>query len=68
MPRIIPDDDRDHFEDLDEQRRRVYEDFNLLVQQMREGSVRDIERVRTEAHHLHIRHQGIIRDMVALLL
>jgi hypothetical protein len=68
MPMRIPDDDRDRFEDLDEQRRRVYEEFNLLVQTMREGSVRDTERVRTEAHHLHIRHQGIIRDMVSLLL
>lgn len=68
MPRIIPGDDRERFEDLDEQRRRVYEEFNLLVQQMREGSIRDTERVRTEAHHLHIRHQGIIRDMVALLI
>ena len=68
MPYIIPDDDRQRFEDLDEQRRRVYEEYNLMVQQMREGSIRDVERVRTEAHHLHIRHQGIIRDMISLLL
>jgi hypothetical protein len=64
----IPEDDRDKFEALDEQRRRAYDEFNLLVQQMREGSVRDAERVRREAHHLHIRHQAIIRDMVSLLL
>jgi hypothetical protein len=63
----VRDEYRDEFEQLDDQRRRVYEDFNLLVQQMREGSVRDVDRVRLEAQHLQVRHTGLIAQMVDLL-
>jgi hypothetical protein len=63
----VRDEYRDEFEQLDERRRRVYEDFNLLVQQIREGSVRDVDRVRLEAQHLQVRHTGLIEQMVDLL-
>ena len=63
----VRDEYRDEFEKLDDQRRRVYEDFNLLVQQMREGSVRDVDRARLEAQHLQVRHTGLIERMVDLL-
>ena len=39
----IPEDDKPRLEELDEQRRRIYDDFNLLVQQIREGSVADTD-------------------------
>ncbi len=64
----IPEDDLPRFEDLDEQRRRVVDDFNLLVINMRSGAVSDPERVRMEAQHLHMRHSDIIRQMIDLLL
>ena len=35
---------KERFEELDEQRRRVDDDFNSIVQQMRSGSVRDDDR------------------------
>ena len=64
----VPDEDRARLEDLDDQRRRIYEEFNHVVQLIREGAVRDPERVRMEAQHLHVRHEGIIRDMLDLLV
>ncbi len=64
----IHDEDRTEFEDLDEQRRRVNEDFALLVQRMREGSVLRIERLRIEARQLQVRHEGIMRKMLDLTL
>jgi len=64
----VPEDDKPRLEALDEQRRRVYEDFNFLVQQIREGSIPDEERAKLDAQHLHVRHQTIIRNMIDLLV
>jgi hypothetical protein len=64
----IPEDDLPRFDELDEQRRRVVDDFNLLVMNMRAGMVRDDERAKMEAQHLHTRHSAIIRQMIDLLL
>ncbi len=64
----IHDDDRDKFETLDDQRRRIDDEFNEIVQQIRSGVVRDDEKLRIEAQHLHVRHQGIIRQMIDLLV
>ena len=60
----IPDYYTSRFEELDEQRRRIDDEFNIMVQRMRSGDVRDDERLRMEAQHLHVRHQGIIREMI----
>ncbi|HEX5368006.1 MAG TPA: hypothetical protein VFY10_01185 [Dehalococcoidia bacterium] len=64
----IHDDDKDKFETLDDQRRRIDDEFNEIVQQMRSGVVRDDDKLRIEAQHLHVRHQGIIRQMIDLLV
>jgi hypothetical protein len=64
----IPEDDLPRFDELDEQRRRIMDDFNLLVINMRGGGVRDPERAKMEAQHLHMRHNAIIREMIDLLL
>ena len=64
----IHDDDRQKFETLDDQRRRIDDEFNEIVQQIRSGVVRDDEKLRIEAQHLHVRHQGIIRQMIDLLV
>lgn len=64
----IPEDDLPRFDELDEQRRRVMDEFNLLVINIRAGSVRDRERAKMEAQHLHTRHSAIIREMVDLLI
>jgi len=64
----IPEDDKPRLEELDEQRRRIYDDFNLLVQQIREGSVADTDRLRRQAQHLMARHEGVIQNMVDLLV
>ena len=64
----IYDDDLAEFEDLDEQRRRVNDEFALLVQRMREGSVRRIERLRIEAQQLKVKHEGIIQKMIDLTM
>ncbi len=64
----IHDDDKQKFETLDDQRRRIDDEFNEIVQQMRSGVVRDDEKLRIEAQHLHVRHQGIIRQMIDLLV
>lgn len=64
----IPEDDLPRFDELDEQRRRVMDDFNLLVINMRGGTVRNTERAKMEAQHLHMRHNAIIREMIDLLL
>jgi hypothetical protein len=64
----IPEDDLPRFDQLDEQRRRLMDDFNLLVINMRGGSVRDAERAKMEAQHLQMRHSAIIREMIDLLL
>ena len=64
----IPEDDKPRLEELDEQRRRIYDDFNLLVQQIREGSVADTDRLRRQAQHLMVRHEGVIQNMVDLLI
>ena len=64
----IPEDDKPRLEELDEQRRRIYDDFNHLVQQIREGSVADKDRLRRQAQHLMVRHEGVIQSMVDLLV
>lgn len=64
----IPDYHTSRFEELDDQRRRINEDFDIMVQRMRSGDVRDDERLRMEAQHLHTRHQGIIREMIDMLV
>jgi hypothetical protein len=64
----IPEDDLPRFDELDEQRRRVDDDFNLLVMNLRSGMVRDEERAKMEAQHLHMRHSAIIREMIDLLV
>ena len=64
----IPDYYTARFEELDEQRRRIDDEFNIMVQRMRSGDVRDDERLRMEAQHLHVRHQGIIREMIDMLV
>jgi hypothetical protein len=64
----IPDDLTSRFEELDEQRRRIDDEFNVMVQRIRSGDVRDDERLRIEAQHLDVRHQGIIREMIDMLV
>lgn len=64
---IIPEYDRERFEDLDEQRRRIDDEFNVLVQQIRDGSIRDTDRARNQAQFLHVRHEGLIRQMLEML-
>ncbi len=64
----IPDDDKPRLEELDDQRRRIYDDFNVMVQQIREGAVPDTDRFRRQAQHLTVRHEGIIQNMVDLLV
>ena len=59
---------RERFEELDEQRRRVDDDFNLIVGQMRAGTIRDEDRLRIEVQQLHVKHQGILREMMDLLV
>jgi hypothetical protein len=63
----VPDEDMAIFEGLDGQRRRINEDFDLLVQRAREGAIRDADRARLEAQQLQVKHEGIIRDMLDLL-
>ena len=63
----VPDEDMAIFEGLDGQRRRINEDFDLLVQRAREGAIRDVDRARLEAQQLQVKHEGIIRDMLDLL-
>lgn len=63
----LPEDEVARFEELDEQRRRVMDEFNLLVINMRSGLFGDYERIRMEAQHLHMRHTAIIREMSDLL-
>jgi hypothetical protein len=63
----VPDEDMAIFESLDGQRRRINEDFDLLVQRAREGAIRDADRARLEAQQLQVKHDGIIRDMLDLL-
>ena len=64
----VHDSLKERFEELDDQRRRVDDDFNFLVQQMRSGSVRDDDRLRIEVQQLHVKHQGILREMIDLLV
>jgi len=63
----IHDDLKDRFEALDDQRRRVDDDFNFVVQQMRSGDIRNSDRLRIEVQQLHVKHQGILREMIDLL-
>ena len=65
---IIPDYDRDHFEELDEQRRRINDEFNFLVQQIRDGSISDTSKARNQAQFLNVRHDGLIREMLDMLV
>jgi hypothetical protein len=65
---IIPDYDKDRFEELDEQRRRINDEFNNLVQQIRDGSIRDADRARNQAQFLQVRHDGLIREMIEMLV
>jgi len=64
----IPEDDKPRLEELDDQRRRIYDDFNMMVQQLREGSVADSDRFRRQAQHLTTRHESIMQNMVDLLV
>ena len=64
----IHDDLKDRFEELDDQRRRIDDEFNFLIQQMRSGDIRDDDRLRIEVQQLHVKHQGIIREMVDSLV
>lgn len=64
----VHDSLKERFEELDEQRRRIDDDFNDLVQQMRSGIVRDDDRLRIEVQQLHVRHQGILREMIDSLV
>jgi hypothetical protein len=64
----IPDDLTSRFEELDDQRRRINEEFDIMVQRMRSGDVRDDERMRLEAQHLTTRHTGIMREMIDMLV
>jgi hypothetical protein len=59
---------KERFEELDEQRRRVDDDFNFIVQQMRSGEVRDDDRLRIEVQQLQVKHQGILREMIDTLV
>ena len=63
----LPEDDIPQFEELDEQRRRVMDEFNALVINMRAGMTTNHDRLRVEAQHLHTRHTAILRDMIDLL-
>ena len=63
----IADRDKPHFEELDDKRRRLDDDFNLLVQQMREGTILDLDRARNEAQYLQVRHNALIQEMIELL-
>ena len=63
----IPEDDLPRFEQLDDQRRRVMDEFNALVMNMRSGMIGDYDRVRLEVQHLQTRHAGIMREMIDLL-
>jgi hypothetical protein len=65
---IIPDWDKDRFEQLDEQRRRINDEFNNLVQQIREGSIREPSSARNQAQFLNVRHDGLIREMLDMLV
>jgi hypothetical protein len=64
----IPDQDKARFEELDEQRRRINDEFNFIVQNLRAGLVSDPDRVRLEAQHLQVRHEGILREMIDMLV
>lgn len=64
----IPDDLKSRFEELDDQRRRINEEFDIMVQRMRSGEVRDDERMRLESQHLTTRHTGIMREMIDMLI
>ena len=63
----IADRDKAHFEQLDERRRRIDDDFHVLVQQMRDGSILDLDRTRNEAQYLQVRHTALIQEMIELL-
>jgi len=56
------------FEELDERRRRIDEDWNTIIQQMRDGSIESLENVRIDTQNLHVRHQHLIWDMIDLLI
>ncbi len=58
----------ERFEELDEQRRRIDEEFNFIVSQMRSGGIRDDDRLRIEVQQLHVKHQGILREMMDSLV
>ena len=64
----VHDDLKQRFEELDDQRRRVDDEFNFITQQMRSGSIRDGDRLRIEVQQLHVKHQGILREMIDLLV
>jgi hypothetical protein len=63
----VRDEDKQRLEELDEQRRRIIDDFNFLVQRIREGSISDTDQARRQAQHLHVRHEGLIQNMIELL-
>jgi hypothetical protein len=59
---------KERFEELDEQRRRVDDEFNLIISRMRSGTVGDDDRLRIEVQQLHVKHQGILREMIDSLV
>ena len=63
----LPEENKARFNELAEARRRVNEELDLLVHNIESSEVND-ERVRLEAQHLQVRHEGIIRDMLLLLV
>jgi len=63
----LPEDDIPRFDELDEQRRRIMDEFNALVINMRSGVTRDHDRLRVESQHLQTRHSAVLRDMIDLL-
>jgi hypothetical protein len=64
----VHDSLKERFEELDEQRRRIDDDFNLIVGQMRSGTIRDEDRLRIEVQQLYVKHQGILREMIDSLV
>lgn len=64
----VHDDLKTRFEELDDQRRRIDDDFNFIIQQMRSGDIRDGDRLRIEVQQLHVKHQGVLREMIDLLV
>ena len=57
---------RQRLEELNEQRRRIDEQFDDLVHRIERDAIKDFEGARLEAQHLTRRHQAVIEDMLSL--